>query len=242
MSPRVHVVAYCTHRDGMYSLLESDARRHGVELTVLGWGTKWVSFFAKLRAVHEFTRGLDEDDLVVVIDAFDTRIRGGYTEIVTQWNRLGSPDVVFSQDPSLFPKYVLDRVFGGPLNAGMYMGRAGALAAVQREAMQFEAQCKKDDQCAFNAVARGRVIAVDSQRILFNNLRYSERGRELSQIKSDAVFYGFPGSITFARVVRAAGEYIPFFIPEVAALAFIVVAIVLYKRHCGGNQAKRGKR
>jgi hypothetical protein len=215
----------------MYGLLESDAQRHGIELTVLGWGTTWVSFFEKLRAVHEYTRAVDEDDLVVVIDAFDTRIRGGYAEIVEQWRRLGEPDVLFSRDPSLFPKYVLNRVFGGPLNAGMYMGRAGALAAVQQEAMRFEARCKKDDQCAFNAVAGDRSIAVDWQRTLFYNLSYSERGQDLSHIARAAVFYGFPGNLTFTRVVRAAGEYLPFFLPEIAALVCLLVAIMLYRRH-----------
>tara|TARA_B100000886_G_scaffold327650_1_gene275337 strand:+ start:2686 stop:3393 length:708 start_codon:yes stop_codon:yes gene_type:complete len=231
MPPRVHVVVFCTHRDGMYSLLESDARRYGIELVVLGWGTKWVSFFEKLRAVHEYTRGVHEDDLVVVIDAFDTRIRGGYAQIVEQWRGLGAPDVVFSKDPSLFPQYITNRVFGGSLNAGMYMGRAGPLAEIQQEAMRFEAQCKKDDQCAFNAVAQGQRIAVDSQRTLFYNLRYSERGRDLSQIESKAVFYGFPGSITFTRVVRAAGEYLPFFLPEISALVCLLVAIMLYRRY-----------
>ena len=228
MDPEVHVVVYATHCDGMYEALRSDAQRYGIDLEVLGFGTKWISFFQKLRGVHGHIRTLAADDLVVVIDAFDTRIRGTKADIVAQWKALGSPDVVFSKDPSLFPAYVNRKIFGGPLNAGMYMGRAGALAAIQEKAMPFEAKCRKDDQCAFNAVAKTDVIAMDTDQKLFYNLRYSERWKDLDTIESTAVFYGFPGTISFVRVFRATAEYLPFFVGEIITVVSALVFIALY--------------
>ena len=228
MDPKVHVVVYATHSDGMYEALQSDAKKYGIDLEVISFGTKWISFFEKLRAVHKHISTVAADDLVVVIDAFDTRIRGTKDDIVAQWKALGSPDVVFSKDPSLFPAYVLRKVFGGPLNAGMYMGRAGALAAIQEKAMPFEAKCRHDDQCAFNAVAKTDVIAMDTDRRLFYNLGYSERRKHLNTITSKAVFYGFPGTISFVRVFRATTEYLPFFVPEIITVVSALVFIALY--------------
>jgi hypothetical protein len=242
MEPRVHVVVFATHSEGKYRELSHDAEKYGIELNVLGWNTMWVSFFRKLVEVHEFTQSVDPEDLVVVIDAFDTRIRGGYPEIIEQWTNLGKPDVVFSHDPSLFA-YASRRIFGGPLNAGLYMGRAGPLAKVQELALHHEAKCKKDDQCAFNLVAKTHAsIITDSGKRLFYNLSYSERSRDIDSLGSTAVFYGYPGTLTCTRLWRGVWEYTPFFIPEIAALVCVIV-IGFYLRSRGGSATTlRGRR
>lgn len=246
-TPRVHVVAFATHSDGMYESMMEDANQHGMQIHVLGQGTKWESFFGKLRAVHQFTANREQvgkDDLVVVIDAFDTRINGTVDDIRKGWADAGRPDILFSRDvglpiPTVISDYLQRRIFGGPLNAGMHMGIAGPLAALQEDALGFEAQCKKDDQCAFNALADAHAIAVDDSGLVFKNVDHADRGRAVSELDADAVFYGYPGTLTVARVVRATGEYVPFFIPEiVATVALLAAAVYMWRRR--GKRVKAG--
>ena len=250
-APRVHVVAFATHSEGMYESMMEDARLHGMHIEVLGLGTTWESFFGKLRAVLDFTSDrarVGQDDLVVVIDAFDTRINGNVDDIRAGWADAGRPDILFSRDvaslaglplPTVLSDYLRGRVFGGPLNAGMYMGIAGPLAKLQGDALAFEAQCKKDDQCAFNALADPHAIAVDDSELVFKNVERVDRGRPASELAAPAVFYGYPATLTVARVMRATGEYAPFFIPEiVATVALLAAAVYMWRRR--GKRVKAG--
>ena len=238
----MHVVVFATHSEGKYPELLKDAKNYNIHLRVLGWGTKWVSFFQKLVKVHEFTKTVDTEDLVVVIDAFDTRIRGGYSEIIEQWTNLGTPDVVFSEHPTLFP-YATRKIFGGTLNAGLYMGRAGPLVNVQKQALKYDAQCKKDDQCAFNIVAKtDPSIITDSNKQLFYNLSYSERSKDIESLGSTAVFYGYPGTLTFTRIWRGVWEYAPFFIPEMVVLVSLIVVGLYLLSQAGSTTTVRDRK
>ena len=69
---KLHIITYATHNEGLYDELVNN--RYGVEIKVLGWGDKWISFMEKVRICNEYVRKLDDDDIVMILDGFDTKV------------------------------------------------------------------------------------------------------------------------------------------------------------------------
>jgi len=184
--------------------------------------------------VSSKVKSYDPDDIVVVIDAFDTRINGDMkriSQIVSDCFK--DKDIVFSRIPrhflpiSLFGSeaignYMNYRIFGGVLNAGLYMGRAGALTHLYKDAFALKGKCHGDDQCAFNELTKKHHIHIDSENKLFLNVEYSERN--LNHRNFGAIFCGYPGTISYKRIMRMPYEYAPFLWREIIAVVVIVVA------------------
>ena len=77
--PRLHILTYATHAGGTFELLLADTQHYHLPMTVLGWGEPWTGFFGKLCALHAYASALNAsaaDDILIVIDAFDTRVTG----------------------------------------------------------------------------------------------------------------------------------------------------------------------
>ena len=66
-------------------------------------------------------------------------------------------------------------------------------------------------------------IKIDSKKNLFHNLDYIER---YFNNKSKACFISTPGNLTFNRLIRAPGAYLPFIWKE--CLALIILIIIIY--------------
>ena len=117
-----YVVTYATHSEKYFDLLKQYPC-----LIVLGFGEKWTGFHGKAIAVVEFCKKVKSDDIVCVVDGFDTLILESPDEILKRYNEFDK-DLVFSSSlQTVFTnKYFLDRVFGTcdgkRLSAGMYIG------------------------------------------------------------------------------------------------------------------------
>ena len=157
------IVTYATHAGGTFELLLADTQHYHLPMTVLGWGEPWTGFFGKLCALHAYASALKNasaaDDILIVIDAFDTRVTGTMQtmeEIHAKY--FGENDIVFSvcnKIPFLSRRMsdrVLVKIFGGVLSAGMHMGRVRSLLTLYSEAFLHRQACRGDDQCAFNPV------------------------------------------------------------------------------------------
>ena len=52
----IHFVTYATHETGMFRKLVDN--KYGVEIKVLGMGTKWNGFMDKIKGVNEYSMKL----------------------------------------------------------------------------------------------------------------------------------------------------------------------------------------
>jgi hypothetical protein len=91
-------------------------------------GTKWNGFSDKTKGVLEFCSTKDPEDIVCVVDGFDSVIIEP-NEVEKRYKELGH-ELVFSKGSTtcdIFTKYILDKIFsscddGMLLSAGLYIG------------------------------------------------------------------------------------------------------------------------
>ena len=198
-----------------------------LDLHVIGWGEKWVNYMHKLKSVRNHVAKFDPKDVVIILDAFDTRMRAGRTaeDILTIYNvDFDGHGVVFSKQnsamwaPDFVSKYTIHRIFGGMANAGMYVGRAEDMLPILDAAIKLNNACKGDDQCGFNKLMHKHDIRIDEHYKLFKNLEHYEREQNINERTANAIVYGFPGSLTFSRLSRYPREYFPLFFIKSANL------------------------
>ena len=235
--PNIHVLTYATHNGGTFDKMMKDAENCNMIITVLGWNEKWEGYFGKLLKLKSHIETYKPNDIVVVIDAFDTRINGKHDDIKSAYNKyFHGQGIVFSNAvkkvfpgaPEFISKYITNRVFGGVLNAGMYMGSATELLSLYKDALQYQHYCKSDDQCAFNKLLNklgtSHNIRRDEEFVLFHNIEYHERNIHHTNFK--AVFCGYPGTLEWYRLVRVPYEYVQFLWPEILVSVICIVFLI----------------
>jgi len=219
------IVTYANRAQGMYAALVNN--KHDVKVITLGWGTKWNGFTDKFKAMKKYLVTKSDDDIVVFLDGFDTKINKDPRKVADLFREYGCK-VLVSKDPALFRGGMEEIVFGTckngvVANSGMYMGYAKELKMVIDEALSYTC---KDDQRNLNSVCRKfDFIEIDNAERVFKNVK----SWEARDIPYDAIFVSYPGTFSFSRMVRAPVEYLQFLFWHL--LCIVVVALALLPRH-----------
>ena len=238
MNGNIHFFTYATHSQGMYEDLVNDFNKNHISLNVIGWGQKWISFMDKLKGVQEEIKQLPSTDVVIVIDAFDTRMSPGYSaeKILTIYQDIfGGAGLVFSKNihtlygfPDFLSSYMVKRIFKGDINSGMYIGRVEDVIPVLKAATNIGDVCRGDDQLALNKVAEKFSLIIDYDCKLFRNYEYYERDKDF--LHHEAIFCGYPGTLSWWRLSRVPGEYLPLIFtnlwPEVLSILILIAVII----------------
>ena len=228
-----HVLTYATHAGGTFNLMVDDSKKNGINLQVLGWGEKWTGFYGKLRAIEEQIYKFDDNDIVIVIDAFDTRINHGMDKIQTVYNNdFRNVDLLFSKSPDMvfapnkyWNKYLYEKCFNGLLNAGLYLGRVEILKKLYKNMLAIQEITNSDDQRAINYLSKKFNMVADEHNKMFLNVEY--RDRHIDSSKFDAIFCGYPGTMNLERLWRAPKEYGPFFKEEILCIFLVLLIATL---------------
>jgi len=244
-----YIVTYATHSEKYFDLLKQYPG-----LIVLGFGEKWTGFHGKAIAVVEFCKKVKSDDIVCVVDGFDTLILESSDEILKRYKELDK-DLVFSvaklRTLGVHVKYCIDRVFGTcdgkRLNAGMYMGKAGSIINLWKDFKKGE-----DDQRYVTAkCSEGKEIFIDEDCYLFYNhskhakIHVRDNKLFLNDNKVNTCIISSPGNSDIGFILKELGyknipvvkietdivrrikTYLPVFIPEILLIATII-AIFYY--------------
>tara|TARA_Y100000389_G_scaffold45982_1_gene40857 strand:- start:3381 stop:4121 length:741 start_codon:yes stop_codon:yes gene_type:complete len=215
----LHIITYATHSEGLYDKLIYN--EFNIKIKVLGWGDKWKGFMEKVRICNEYIRKLDDDDIVVILDGFDTLINRNGIDGIYEFMENSDKKVIFSKNIENhmmgLERCVFNYCVGKYIaNCGMYMGYAKYLNIVLDETLKMKC---KDDQVNVNRMCKNfNFVGIDIDNIIFENLSNKSK-------QSKAVFIQYPGTITFNRTIRAVKEYTQFFINY---LIIINIILVLY--------------
>jgi len=216
------VITYATHRTEVFDKIVNND--YGVNVKVLGMGSKWNGFMDKLKGVRDFCKTLAKDEIVVFIDGFDSVINKYNSQEIEKLFKKHNCKILFSRDPvepNIVNRYTSRKMFGECrnneiANSGMYMGYAGYLSLFLNEILT---NCKSnDDQKCINKMCNN-YIAIDSNREIFHNIAFSTSLNK----SSSAYFVSYPGSLTIDRISRIPKEYIHPFLIE-----FIILILALY--------------
>jgi hypothetical protein len=201
----MEVVTYANKSHGLFEELVHN--EYDVPVRVLGWGTQWNGFLDKYKGMVKYLREKEDDDIVVFLDGFDTKINKDPKDVVALFETYDCKMLV-SKDP--VPYGPLSRtVFSTcqadlTANSGMYMGYAKYLLQVLEDALEMECE---DDQRNLNTLCgKYDFIRVDEEQKIFENIAPLNMRKT-----SDALFVSFPGTLTMDRIYRSLKEYSQFF-------------------------------
>lgn len=130
------LVTVVTDSQRYFPYLKKSAEKHGYTLDVLGWGQKWQGFSWRLGLMIDYLKSLPKDEVVCFVDAYDVIVLQDAKVALANFRRLtkGDPSrILMSEDrATLWSVKVVDALFfykcnGKYINAGTYMGQAGAI-------------------------------------------------------------------------------------------------------------------
>jgi len=216
------IVTYATHSEGTFDTLVNS----GYDIKVIGWGTKWNGFMGKARDILTYLETHTDDEIVVVVDGFDTIINKNLDGLEQTFIEMDCK-VLYALDdksgmtpyiPNIIKKYTKWKIFGTckndeNANAGLYMGYCKELKTVLKAILSTDTD---DDQRAVNSLcSQFPFLKIDTNHIIFENCSSKNNN-------SNAYFIQFPGTITFNRIVRSVPEYSKYFVVEILILIFVI--------------------
>ena len=217
------LITVATHEEGLFKDLINN--KFNIKVNVLGFGKTWTGFQMKTELVYKYIQKLPDDKIIIYLDGFDSTINGNLQDAVRRFMNKKSK-LLYSKELES-PFFGLERfVFPScrknvNVNCGMYMGYVKYLKMLLKEILTKKCH---DDQVIVNRLCKKfDFIEIDEEEIIFKNI-YNTRNLKDEILKSNALFYSQPGSLTYNRVSRAIFEYGQYFIPYL----FIIYAIIVY--------------
>jgi hypothetical protein len=217
------VVTYATHAEGTFNDIVNN--KYGIDVVVLGWGTKWQGFMHRLKIYREYLETLFDNDIVVFIDGFDSYILKSIDDLEETFKSLDCKILV--SENTFSKSYLGKRVFGTcknntTANAGLYMGYVSDLKNFMKE---ISLQTSPDDQKNLNTVCKKfQNLKIDTESVIFKNINQFQSIENFKQ--TNAYFGQTPGAFSVNRYVRMIPEYTQFLIPEI--ILFILIVYFLY--------------
>jgi hypothetical protein len=181
---KLHIITVATHDDGYYKALLKSAKNNNINLTTLGWGQKWAGFTMKTNLIIEYIKLLNDNDIIVVIDAYDVIILDNEENIKKKFYSYNKP-ILLSRDGDSI-NFILawsqEKIFkfcnNEKINAGMYMGYVWAIKKLlDRLCKNKNMPCTSsdaDDQILLTNVCKNtefydKYIAIDTKKLIFYN-------------------------------------------------------------------------
>lgn len=218
------IIIYATHSYGTFETLKQHP-----DIVVLGFGTKWKGFIQKANVIQEYLNTLPDNELVVIIDGFDSYIKK--TRGLRQEFENMNCKLLVSSHKSSFPKiiddYVAKRIFvdckdNYIANSGLCMGYVEYLKLMWREIAN---GLSNDDQRNLNLACKYLpFMKIDTRNVIFQNCANMDEVN-----RSNAYFCQRPGNMTITRWIRAIQEYYEYFIPEIIGLILLITVIAKHK-------------
>ena len=85
-------------------------------------------------------------------------------------------------------------------------------------------RCKNDDQCGINlTLQKYNNATIDYDRLIFNNVDKKKND------KNKGMFYGYPLSFTYDRILRIPKDYCKFLITEILFVILLFVLFFIYE-------------
>ena len=214
------LVTYANKSQGMFEKLVNN--NFNQKVTVLGWGTKWNGFGDKYKAMSKHLETKNDDDIVVFVDGFDTKINKNPENVVNLFKSYEC-GVLVSKDPTPFGPF--SRIIFGTCdknntaNSGLYMGYVKYLKIIINKANEMKCE---DDQRNLNDLCKvHNFIKVDDHEKIFKNIPPTDKDKE-----SNSLFVSYPGTLSPERIKRSIIEYTQF--NYIHVIISIIVGLILF--------------
>jgi len=123
----VHLVTVATYSTGYLPVLEQQAKEKGLNLVKLGMGKEYTGHFMKDLEMKEYLKTVNENDIVIFVDGFDSLMLGDVDEVIDKFKKMDGKLVLSVENVgflSFIHAAIFERVLGKYINTGLYMGEA----------------------------------------------------------------------------------------------------------------------
>lgn len=182
----IEVVTVATHNQGLFKELINN--KFGIKVKVLGYGKKWTGFKMKFELLNEYIKNLPDDNIIVFVDGFDTKINGNLEKARDIFIK-NNYKVLFSNEHDKY-NFILKKIFtlcknSLIANTGLYMGRVKYLKIIFEKVLR--EKCKDDQRIINKNCSNFNFIDIDEKKeIFFNSVHGS--------INTESIFIQYPGS------------------------------------------------
>ena len=211
-------MTYATHSQGMFEELKD-------KVTVLGWGKKWNGFTDRFVAYLEYIKDRPDDDIIIFVDGFDTKINRDPKGAVELFKKRGYR-LLFSRDAN-DDKFNI--VYGTckdgiTINLGLYMGYVKYLKIFFKEMLK--EKCSDDQVISNNSCRKFDFIDIDKENEIFFNSALITK--YFKPINHNAYFIGYPGSGNLElKDVYKKGKYALKGYPQFFIIKFLIIILSL---------------
>ena len=233
-----HLYTYVTHSERYFPSLIDSCAKHGVRPVVRGMGHPWEGYVKRHRELLQFLKSLDDHDVVINVDGFDTIVLCPIDVIVRKFKAMRC-DLLFSMtadNGNIIQKYVQWKLgfYGEKANAGMFMGYAFKMREFIEKML---ASGEYNDQIVLNRMPG---IKIDTNQEIFCNVVNTSglrvHNKELWYKNKKPCLLSAPGCVDLRPFLREIGirpseptcnagqrlkEYYQYFIIEIVLLLFL---------------------
>jgi len=215
----LEIITYANKSQGRFEELVNN--EFNINVTVLGWGTEWKGFSDKYKAMSEYLEHKNDEDIVVFLDGFDTKINKDPVNLVNIFADMDCK-VLVSRDP-VPVAWVSREIFGTcknnvVANSGLYMGYVKYVKQFINDALNMKCD---DDQVNLNTLChKYDFIKVDEDERVFKNISPLD-----SETMSDSIFVSFPGTISINRIKRSIIDLTQFTYLYICFILITLIAI-----------------
>ena len=177
------VIIYATHIDGYMPVLIDQMKKKGIEYKVLGYEKVWEGFFQRTIDYYDFLKTLDDSEIVMFVDGFDSLCFDNEKEIIEKYNiqtQKSGKAIVWGTD---MDRAFYTRMFFGAgddlINGGCSIGRVNEYKKVFEDLFEiFGTDKTQDDQKMINKYyykypeRAQKYICLDKENFFFGNATY----------------------------------------------------------------------
>ena len=147
------VVTIATKKLGYYECLKKQCDRLGLKLVTLGLNQKWTGFAMRYKLLGDFIKNLDENEIILYIDAYDVIITQGENIILQKFINFRK-NIVFGLQNGFFSRRFYSNCNNNILNAGSYIGKVKWIKKLLKivDNKIYHKLCNNDDQEVLNMV------------------------------------------------------------------------------------------
>lgn len=99
---KLHVLAFATHHQGYLDVLESMLDKSKISFKILGLNEKWTGFMMRHKYyIEHLTENYSEEDIIMIIDAYDVLVLSDETEIVSKFNSYNADIIFATESPTI---------------------------------------------------------------------------------------------------------------------------------------------
>jgi len=219
----IHIITVATHSQGKFKELVNN--KFNVNVKVLGYGKKWTGFTMKYDLVSEYIKDLNDEDIIVFLDGFDSLIMKHPENAINKFIKSGYK-LLFSKETNIFfglTDYIFGKCKNNEIaNPGLYIGYVKYLKLFLNDMKNIKC---KDDQVNLNKNCnKYDFINIDTDEEILQNVSISE----FSKYNDKATFVSYPGNLSYNRTIkRGLFEYGQFFTNIIHPLLIFLVLIIL---------------